>query len=112
MRDGAHSNGNDLYMSLSGSSQATAVAGGATALVREYIREEVGISSPSASLVKAVMINGAKDIGNADIPNPSEGWGEINLEQTIMPMHNGNDLTTFINDGPGIESRLFYTVFL
>ena len=100
---GSHSNGNDLYMSLSGSSQATAVAGGATALVREYIREEVGISSPSASLVKAVMINGAKDIGNADIPNPSEGWGEIDLEQTIMPMHNGNNLTTFINDGPELN---------
>ena len=48
-------------MSLSGSSQATAVAGGATALVRS-ISEEVGISSPSASLVKAVMINGAKDV--------------------------------------------------
>ena len=100
---GSHSNGNDLYMSLSGSSQATAVAGGATALVREYIREEVGISSPSASLVKAVMINGAKDIGNSDIPNPSEGWGEIDLEQTIMPMHNGNDLSTFLDDGPELN---------
>ena len=100
---GTHLNGNDLYMSLSGSSQATAVAGGATALVREYIREEVGISSPSASLVKAVMINGAKDIGNADIPNPTEGWGEINLENTIMPKYNGNDLNTFINDGPELN---------
>ena len=40
---------------------------------------------------------------NADIPNPSEGWGEIDLEQTIMPMHNGNNLTTFINDGPELN---------
>ena len=34
---------------------------------------------------------------------PFEGKGEINLEQTIMPMHNGNDLTTFINDGPELN---------
>ena len=39
-----HSNGNDMYMSLTGSSQATAVAGGSVSLIREFIREEVGLS--------------------------------------------------------------------
>ena len=90
-------------MSLSGSSQATAIAGGATALVREYIREQGGISSPSASLVKATLINGAQDLGTADIPNSAEGWGQIDLDNTIMPSHNGDSLATFMDDGPDLN---------
>ena len=100
---GTHQNGAGLYMSLSGSSQATAIAGGATALVREYIREQGGISSPSASLVKATLINGAQDLGTADIPNSAEGWGQIDLDNTIMPSHNGDSLATFMDDGPDLN---------
>ena len=69
---GTHTNGDPLYMSLSGTSQATAVAGGTAALVREYVREEAGLTAPSAALVKAMLINGAKDVGAADIPNGAE----------------------------------------
>lgn len=100
---GTHQNGAGLYMSLSGSSQATAIAGGATALVREYIREQGGISSPSASIVKATLINGAQDLGTADIPNSAEGWGQIDLDNTIMPSHNGDSLATFMDDGPDLN---------
>ena len=93
---GTHStNGNDLYMSLSGSSQATAVAGGSVSLIREFIREDVGISSPSASLLKAASINGAIDLGVPDVPNALEGWGQISVANSVMPKYNGNDLTTF-----------------
>lgn len=95
---GSHSNGNDLYMSMSGTSQATAVAGGSAALLREFIREEVGISSPSAALIKAAMINGAKDTGVADIPNVEEGWGMIDLDRTILPKDGTTDLNTFYDD--------------
>ena len=39
---GTHANsGNPLYMSISGSSQATAAAGGSVSLIREFIREDV-----------------------------------------------------------------------
>ncbi len=48
-----HGNGDEMYTSLSGTSQATAVAGGVAALTREFIREQVGINAPSGSLVKA-----------------------------------------------------------
>lgn len=92
---GTHSNGEDLYMSLSGSSQATAVAGGSVSLIREFIREEVGISSPSASLLKAASINGAIDLGVANIPNSQEGWGQISVSNTVMPQYAGSDLTTY-----------------
>ena len=95
---GSHGNGNDMYMSLSGSSQATAVAGGSISLIREFIREEVGISTPTSSLLKAASINGAIDLGTPDIPNSEEGWGQISVSNTVIPNHNGNDLQTFYDN--------------
>ena len=92
---GAHANGNDMYMSLSGSSQGTAVAGGSVSLIREFIREDVGISSPSSALLKAATINGAVDLGTPDIPNANEGWGQISVSNSVMPQYNGDDLSTF-----------------
>ena len=92
---GTHANGNNMYMSLSGSSQATAVAGGSVSLIREFIREDVGISSPSSALLKAATINGAVDLGTPDIPNANEGWGQISVSNSVMPQYNGNDLSTF-----------------
>ena len=96
---GTHSNGNSMYMTLDGSSQATAVVGGTVSLTREYIREQVGIPSPSAALLKAAVINGAIDLGTPDIPNSAEGWGQINLERTILPMDGSTYLQTFVDDG-------------
>ncbi|MGB1578593.1 MAG: S8 family serine peptidase [Candidatus Poseidoniaceae archaeon] len=101
---GTHTNGDPLYMSLSGTSQATAVAGGTAALVREYVREEAGLTAPSAALVKAMLINGAKDVGAADIPNGAEGWGHIDLDRTVRPMEGSTMLTTFLDDGPSLRA--------
>jgi hypothetical protein len=30
-------------------------------------------------MAKALLVNGAEDIGAADVPNDDEGWGRINL---------------------------------
>ena len=95
---GVHAGGNAYYMSLSGTSQATAVASGVTALTREFIREQVGVNSPSSALVKAVVINGAEDMGAPDIPNALEGWGQVDLERTVMPMNGATPLDTFVDD--------------
>ena len=45
---GTHAGGNAYYMTLSGTSQATAIASGVAGLTREFIREQVGVSSPSS----------------------------------------------------------------
>ncbi len=95
---GTHADGNSYYMSLSGTSQATAIAAGVAGLTREFIREQVGVSSPSSSLVKAAMINGARDLGAPDIPNAAEGWGEVDLERTVLPMDGSTPLDTFVDD--------------
>ena len=108
---GTHANsGNPLYMSISGSSQATAVAGGSVSLIREFIREDVGITSPSASLLKAASINGAIDLGTPDIPNSNEGWGQISVSNSVMPEHNGNALSTF-HDNSRTLSAGFSTLY-
>ncbi|MDP6188763.1 MAG: S8 family serine peptidase, partial [Candidatus Poseidoniaceae archaeon] len=104
-----HANGDDVYTSLSGTSQATAIAGGVAALTREFIREEVGINSPSGSLVKAAMINGARDLGAADIPNDAEGWGQVDLERTVLPVWDPSSpstsaLTTFMDDNTPLDA--------
>ena len=92
---GSHANGNDMYMALSGSSQATAVAGGSVSLIREFIREDVGISTPTAALLKAVTINGALDLGTPNIPNSEEGWGQVSVTGSVMPEYNGFNLNTY-----------------
>ena len=100
---GTHGNGDPLYMSLSGTSQSASVAGGLAALTREYLREQVGISSPSASLIKAAMINGAEDLGALDVPNNQEGWGQLNIENTVMPMDGATQLATYYDDGKTLQ---------
>ena len=104
-----HANGDDVYTSLSGTSQATAIAGGVAAMTREFIREEVGINSPSGSLVKAAMINGARDLGTANIPNDAEGWGQVDLERTVLPVWDASSpstsaLTTFMDDNTPLDA--------
>ena len=107
---GQHANGNGLYMSLTGASQATAVAGGSISLIREFIREEVGIVKPSASLLKGAAINGAIDLGAPDIPNSEEGWGQISVANTVMPEYNGVDLSTYY-DNSRVLSAGFSTLY-
>ncbi len=74
-----------LYMSADGTSASTPVVGGAALLARQFLRQEMGISNPDSALIKAVLINGAKDLGTANIPNMDEGWGQLDLEESLYP---------------------------
>jgi len=76
-----------LYMSADGTSTATPVVGGAALLARQFLRQELLITSPDSALIKAVLINGAKDLGTANIPNMDEGWGQLDLEESLYPMN-------------------------
>lgn len=76
------------YMYMGGTSMATPLAAGGTTVVRDYLVDSVGLTNPSAALIKAVLINSAVDIsgyGNTGqeaglpIPNNHEGWGRIDL---------------------------------
>ena len=80
------------YFFLAGTSMATPLVAGCTAVVREYFQTKHN-HQPSAALVKAMLINGAKDILGqyipseaADIPNFSEGFGRVDLAATVGPL--------------------------
>jgi hypothetical protein len=84
-------------MYMGGTSMSTPLAAGAATLVRDFYQDNEGIT-PSAALIKATLVNGATDISpgqygtgaTQEIPDPPrpnnvEGWGRINLENSIFP---------------------------
>ena len=73
------------YLEYTGTSMAAPNAAGAATLVREYLEEIAQRPSPQGALVKSMLILGADDIGTRDIPNNNEGWGEVNLRNTLSP---------------------------
>ena len=91
-----HSDGTTpLYMTLNGSSMATPVVAGASAMAREFLREEVGIGVPGSDLIRALLVNGADDIGVQDVPNSREGWAQLNISNSLFPKSNGVNQSVF-----------------
>jgi subtilisin family serine protease len=82
----------DFYVFSGGTSMSTPLVAGAAALVREFYTDQ-GVS-PSSALIKATLINGAKDLSGqyaglevADSPRPNqdEGWGRVDLQNSLFP---------------------------
>ena len=76
---------NNYYLEYTGTSMATPNAAGMAVMIREYLEEIAQRPSPQGALVKALLVLGAEDIGNRNIPNEDEGWGRINLRNTLAP---------------------------
>lgn len=76
---------NQYYLEYTGTSMATPNAAGAAVLVREYLLEVAQRPAPQGALIKALLILGAEDIGTRNIPNDDEGWGRVNLRDTLAP---------------------------
>ena len=72
---------NNLYAFCSGTSMAAPHVSGAVALITEWWRSFNAGANPSPAMAKALLVNGAVDMGTADIPNFNEGWGRVNSEQ-------------------------------
>lgn len=70
------------YQWKSGTSMSCPHVSGAAALICEWWQTAYG-SIPSPAMVKALLINGAVDVGTLDIPNNNEGWGRVNLDNVI-----------------------------
>lgn len=78
----------------SGTSMATPGVAGLSALVRQYFADgyyPTGVATPanslapSAALVKATIVNaGVQMAGEGTIPNNTQGWGRVTLDETLF----------------------------
>ncbi|MBP7568667.1 MAG: S8 family serine peptidase [Acidobacteria bacterium] len=93
---GAHPN--PKYAFSGGTSMSTPLMAGAAALVRQYYMDRRNWPAPSAALVKATLLNGARSLTPGqygtnefrEIPAPprpsfAEGWGQGDIENTLFP---------------------------
>ena len=92
---------NQWYIEYSGTSMAAPNAAGASVLIREYLMEVAGRPSPQGALIKGMLILGAEDTGTRDIPNMNEGWGRVNLANSLLP---GTDTGVWVDDRTTIRS--------
>ncbi|MBI4046824.1 MAG: S8 family serine peptidase, partial [Devosia nanyangense] len=82
-----------FYMFNQGTSMATPLVAGMAGLLREYFDARRNHSNPTSALLKADLINGARDMagqhpaGDARnaTPNHHEGWGLANLPNSTHP---------------------------
>jgi serine protease AprX len=68
-----------LWSFGSGTSMATPLVSGCCATIRGAVRAK-GVDKPSAALVKALVINGAVDLG---LPQSAQGFGRIDIERSL-----------------------------
>ncbi len=101
---------NASYTYMGGTSMATPLTAGASALLLEHLIENEGESNPTSALIKAIFTASAHDMagqyssstngaGEA-APNNHEGWGRINMSQAINTSWlQGHSVTTNADRG-------------
>ena len=84
---------NASYTYMGGTSMATPLTAGATALLLQHLMDNEGETAPTSALIKAIMAASAHDMAGQyssstngareAAPNNHEGWGLVNMTQAI-----------------------------
>ena len=94
------------YFYMGGTSMATPLVAGAAALVREYLRKQRGNRTPSAALVKATLIAGARRLPGmaaaGTVADNHQGFGRVDLAAVL------NAGTLFVEVAPGLATGQIY----
>lgn len=104
---------NDYYVYMGGTSMAAPAVASCAAVVRQFYADVKGIGNPSAALLKATLINGAADMAPGQYgagpqqevppaPNYAEGWGRVDLKQSLYPEEPAELL--FVDDTEGLDT--------
>ena len=97
------------YSLCSGTSMAAPHTSGAIVLTTEWWRTFNSDRDPSPAMAKALLVNGAVDMGTSDIPNINEGWGRINVTNIIssgVPTLYRDQIDVFNNTGEQFQLAL------
>jgi len=114
--DGSRESFNNGMEQMSGTSMATPAVAGAAAMVRQYFvhgYHPLGVPSPgsafspSAALVKAVLINSAQNMSGSatggSIPATGQGWGRINLAK-VLPFTGDGMRLSITDEASGLQT--------
>ncbi len=88
----------DGYNVQSGTSMASPAVAGGLALLYERYRILNGGSNPKIALIKALVCNGATDLGNTG-PDYTYGFGWMNLLRSVDMLNNTRYFSTSISTG-------------
>jgi serine protease AprX len=98
-----------LYFFEGGTSMATPLVAGCAAVVRQYLQAQ-GVAQPSAALVRAMLINGARTIPGQYVPaevgmppDIAEGFGRVDLAATVGPYGPG-EIVMFRDEGNALDT--------
>ena len=91
--------GTTNYLYEGGTSMATPLTAGAAGLTRQWVTTTGGITNPSAALLKALMLNGARNMAPGQYgtgskqeiaarPDNAQGFGHVDLYTTLQPATN------------------------
>ena len=101
---------NSDYTYMGGTSMATPLTAGATALLLQHLIDNMGHENPNSSLIKAIFAASATDMtgqyssstngAGETAPNNHEGWGRVDLRQALNSTWIENEsVTTGANRG-------------